>query len=69
MSTAKKVTVYKHQTTDPNTGYPKTSQCKRTAENIEFIEGWIIEGTAETVDASLLDQFGRYYPPNNPRIV
>jgi hypothetical protein len=34
---------------------------KRTAEEIERIGGEIIESTAETVDASLLDPYGRYY--------
>jgi hypothetical protein len=63
MITAKTAIVYSHQFTDPHTGYGKIAPSKRTAEGIELIDGWIIDGTAETVDASLIDSVGKYRPP------
>jgi len=59
-----KVTVFNHEFVDAINGYPKIAPSKRTAENIAFLKHTIIEGTAETVDASLLDDLGRFFPPN-----
>ncbi len=63
----KTVVVHGHRVWDHAAGMTKVSPSKRTAEHIRRIDGAsIIEGTAETVDASQLDPYGRYYCPNTP---
>jgi len=62
---AQPIEVHRYWWFDPTAGESKVQPSKRTAENINQIGGEIIPGTAETVDASQLDEQGRYYPPGD----
>ena len=61
MSTGKAVDVY-HFTKGDNTGTNVLSKYKATSKAIADFEAVIVPGTAETIDASLLDGHGRYIP-------
>ena len=56
--------VHKFEVWDDLRGVTIVQPSKRTAESIEQIGGRIIPGTAETIDATLLDGCGRYFPAN-----
>jgi hypothetical protein len=62
MSTGKTVVVHNFTFLDTNTIEPKRGVGKRTAAKIKQNEHDIIPGTAETVDASLVDETGKYRP-------
>jgi hypothetical protein len=58
-----KVVVYGHRVWDQTAGATSVAPSKRTAEHIGRINGAsIIDGTAEIVDSSALDLYGRYHP-------
>jgi hypothetical protein len=57
------VVVYGHRVWDHTAGATSVAPSKRTAEHIARIDGAsIIDGTAEIVNASVLDPYGRYCP-------
>ena len=62
MSSGKTVVVHNFTFLDTNTIEPKRGVGKRTAEKIVQNKHDIIPGTAETVDASLVDDTGKYRP-------
>jgi hypothetical protein len=57
-----KVTVYNYRIYDGANDTNDIRPVKATAEAIERFKGMIVEGTAETIDASLLDGQGVYRP-------
>ena len=56
------VRVYAARVKNPATATMESAQHKGTASWITLIKGEKIEGTAEDVDASLVDTNGRYNP-------
>ena len=57
-----KVTVHSYRIYDGANDTNDIRPVKATAEAIERFKGTIVEGTAETIDASLLDGQGVYRP-------
>ena len=62
MSSGRTVVVHNFTFLDTNTVEPKRSIGKRTAEKIEQNKHDIVPHTAETVDACLVDDTGKYRP-------
>jgi hypothetical protein len=62
LSPGKTVVVHNFTFLDTNIIEPKLGASKRTAEKIEQNKHDIVSGTAETVDASLVDDTGKYHP-------
>ncbi|WP_068015070.1 hypothetical protein [Rhodoplanes sp. Z2-YC6860] len=57
------ITVYRYKLFDQRDGEWIVQISKGTKGRIEALGGGIIEGTAEQVDESLIDNEGRYIPP------
>ena len=57
-----KLTVYSYRNYDAANDTNDIRPVKATAEAIERFKGTIVEGTAETIDASILDGQGVYRP-------
>lgn len=59
------VIVHGFQRYNTGKGENEVSRYKATPKAIERLKCAIVKGTAETVDASLLDDLGRYKPQKN----
>src|ERR1700674_195861 len=58
----KSVVVHNYTILDTKTAEPKPGPGKRTAEKIEQNKHTIVPGTADAVDAHLIDDTGKYRP-------
>jgi hypothetical protein len=62
MSLHKTIIVHSFEFTHPRTGYPERGAHMRTEASVDLLDGWIVSDTAKAVDASLVDDTGRFRP-------